>query len=283
MKYSFMILTFLATFVNCKAQDAIRIGGTHNFRSGDIVSTFSFDLNRTEKVDEKNGKYWLYNKNNFYILPASSIDIGEGTTSANNNILTQAIIGRAFFWKKYLVPGTYVHRYFYTAWEVSPTLNADKEFDEKLVYFQGKYLFNWGSWTQSFTRPDNTNAVTTGDFSFSIGPSGNFGYRHSKSYQKDHRYVSYGGFLQIQKRILAVDPVKNKSIESWSFSFAGNYSYLASELSEITTDNCVGILSASINRAIRDNLAIGVSYKYGNDNPKYMYVNLLELSLKLTY
>jgi len=64
-------------FQNMHAQDLFRIGAAHDFKSDKVVHTFSLDLNRTEKVDEKKDRA-LFRSKKYYISPSVDINIGDG-------------------------------------------------------------------------------------------------------------------------------------------------------------------------------------------------------------
>ena len=172
---------FLSTY-KVFGQDFIRIGAAHDFQKSKIVQTFSFDFNRTEKIDEKKGRFLIFDINNFYILPTSDVNIGDGVTSSENNILFQINIGKAYYGEKWKSKDNLSTSVWNRAIELNPSYNSDKLFNEKLAYGQLKYLLNFI--TQKFTVASDITYLKT-VHSIAMGLYSNLGYRHSKTYAQD--------------------------------------------------------------------------------------------------
>lgn len=257
------------------AQDFIRIGVAHDFQKNKIVQTFSFDFNRTEKIDEKKGRFLLFNKNNFYILPTSDVNLGEGVTSSENNILFQVNMGKAFYGDIWKSKNNLTTSAWNKAIEFNPSYNSDKLFSEKLTYGQLKFLLNLISQKH---KDASVNTYIKTVHSVAMGLFTNLGYRYSKTYDTDKLYSTVGILLDYKTRLL-----NSKNDENWVFKLSGNYYYIASDVSQLTSDKFGGIIKSSIDRLILKNTFIGLSFKYGNDNPNYKYVHTLELSAKIKY
>lgn len=260
---------------NTFGQDFIRIGAAHDFQKNKIVQTFSFDFNRTEKIDEKKGRFLLFDKNDFYILPTSDVNIGDGVTSSENNILFQLNLGKAFYGTPSKSKDNLTTYVCNKAIEFNPSYNSDKLFSEKLTYGQAKFLLNFisarhnGATEPIFVKTEHS--IATGLFT-------NIGYRYSKTYDTDNLYSTIGVLLDYKTRLL-----NSINEENWVFKVTGNYYYIASDVSQLTSDNFGGIIKSSIDWLTFKNTYLGLSHKYGNDNPNYKYVNTLELSLKIKY
>ncbi|RAK19578.1 hypothetical protein B0I03_1105 [Flavobacterium aquaticum] len=272
-------LLFIAVSVNlinkAVGQDFIRIGAAHDFSKNKVVQTFSFDFNRTEKIDEKKGRFLLFDHNNFYILPTSDVNIGDGITSSENNILFQINMGKAFYGKEWKNKDNLRTSAWNKAMEFNPSYNSDKLFQEKLVFGQFKFLVNLISQKHKDksenTYIQNVHSLTFGGFS-------NIGYRYSKTYDTDNLYSNAGILMDYKTRIL-----NSKNVDNWIFKVTGNYYHIISDVQQLTNDNFGGIIKSSIDRLIFKNTYIGLSHKYGNDNPNYKYVNTLEISTKIRY
>ena len=91
-------------------------------------------------------------------------------------------------------------------------------------------------------------------------------------------YSTLGFLVDYKTRLL-----NPKDKEKWIFKITGNYYYIASDVKELTSSSFGGILKCSIDKLIVKNTFIGISYKYGNDDPNYTYVHTLELSAKIKY
>lgn len=274
IKYLILVLTIISS-THTFSQDFIRIGAAHDFDKNKVVQTFSFDFNRTEKVDEKAGRFLLFDKNNFYILPSSEINIGDGVSSSENNILFQINIGKAFYGNKWKSEDDLRTSAWNKAIEFNPSYNSDKLFEERLTYGQVKFIFNLISQKHK-DKTDNTYIESVHSIAF--GPFSNLGYRNSKTFDTGKLYSTVGLLLDYKTRLL-----NSKNEESWVFKVSGNYFHINSDISQITIDNYGGIIKSSINRLILKNTYVGFSYKYGNDNPNYDYVHILELSMKIKY
>lgn len=267
------LLTIFST--KSYSQDFIRLGVAHDFQKTKVVQTFSFDFNRTENIKEKSGRFLLFNKNNFYILPTSDVNIGDGITSSENNILFQANIGKAFYGDIKKSEDKLTTNQWNKAIEFNPSYNSDKLFSEKLTFGQVKLLLNFiSSKHNGATEPIFIKRV----HSLASGVFSNIGYRYSKTYETDKLYSTVGLLLDYKTRIL-----NSKNDETWIFKLSGNYYYIASDVKELTTDNFGGIIKTSIDRLALKNTYVGLSHKYGNDNPNYKYVHTLELSIKIKY
>lgn len=261
--------------INIYSQDFIRIGLAHDFQENKIVQTFSFDLNRTEKIDEKAGKFLLYNKKNFYILPSSDINIGEGVTSSENNVLFQINIGKKFLGKLLKSKDNLRTSAWNKAIEFNPSYNSDKLFQEKLSYGQLKLLLNFISQKHS-DKTDSTYIKSV--HSIALGGFSNLGYRYSKINKTDDLYSTAGILFDYKTRLL-----DSENIENWIFKITGNYYYIISDVQQLTSDNFAGLIKSSVDKYVYKNIFVGLVYKYGNDNPNYNYIQTLELSVKLKY
>jgi len=265
-----LLLSFNSGPIFC--QDLFRVGLIHDFKKEKVVQTFSFDFNRTEKVDEKTDKA-IYKNKNFYIFPAADINLGDGVTSSENNILVQMVFGKGYYGNKHSSADQLSVFGWDRSFELNPSYNSNKLFDEKLIYGQMKYMFSYLA--QHFVSSDTTTSYINRVSSFAIGPFINNGMRKSAAYDKSEFYQTMGVILEFKKRI------QNKDLENaWIIKISGNYYYITSEINELTTDNYGGILKASIDRKIYKELLGGFSYKYGNDNPNYVYVHTLGFDLK---
>lgn len=271
-----MSVVFLAIFsTNSYSQDFIRLGVAHDFQKSKVVQTLSFDFNRTENIKEKAGRFLLYNKNNLYILPTSDVNIGDGITSSENNILFQANIGKAFFGELHKSEDKLTTNQWNKAIEINPSYNSDKLFLEKLSFGQVKFLLNFiSSKHNGAIEPIFVKRV----HSFATGIFSNIGYRYSKTYDTDNFYSTIGLLLDYKTRLL-----NSKNDETWVYKVSGNYYYIASDVKELTNDNFGGIIKSSVDRLALKNTYIGLSHKYGNDNPNYKYVHTFELSVKIKY
>ena len=143
LKITLLFIT-LSTIIsnNVLGQDFIRVSAAHDFQKNKVVQTFSFDFNRTEKIDEKKGKSLLFGHNNFYILPTSDVNIGDGVTSSENNILFQVNMGKAFYGENRKSKDNLRTSFWNKAIEFNPSYNSDKLFQEKLAFGQLKFLIN---------------------------------------------------------------------------------------------------------------------------------------------
>jgi hypothetical protein len=257
-------------------QDFLRIGAAHDFQKNKIVQTFSLDFNRTEKIDEKKGRYLLVSSADYYLLPTSDINLGDGVTSSENNVLAQLNAGKAFLGTISRSPkNSLVGNVWNKAIEFNPSYNSDRDFREKLTYGQLKFLLNFVSQRHnSATEPIFVQAV----HSFAVGAFGNEGYRFSKTYDTGNFYSTAGVLLDYKSRLLNA-----KNEENWVFKVTGNYYCILSEVDQLTSDNFGGLIKSSIDRRVVKTAYLGVMHKYGNDNPNYAYVNTLEFSLKIKY
>lgn len=61
LKIYLLLIVLGASYCNkVSAQDFIRVGAAHDFQKNKVVQTFSFDFNRTEKIDEKKRKIYSF-------------------------------------------------------------------------------------------------------------------------------------------------------------------------------------------------------------------------------
>ena len=279
MKYILLIAIFAICNTNkCLSQDFIRIGLAHDFKKNNLLQTFSFDFNRTEKVDEKVGKNILYNKKGFYLTPTSSVNVGDGTTSSENNILFQFFAGKSFFGKLHKSNNNLTTSVWNKAIELNPSFTSDKNFNEKLGYLQIKLLANFFSATD---KDATINTFKKNALSFSLGAFSNIGYRHSKNYNLGHQYITTGILSDFKYRIL--NKKENEIYDDWILGIKGNYYFVASELSQITLDKFAGSVKCSVDKRFYKSLYLGLLYKYNTDNPTYSIVHTLEISLKVKY
>lgn len=276
LKITLLFITFSTILSNkILGQDFIRIGAAHDFQKNKVVQTFSFDFNRTEKIDEKKGRFLLFDHNNFYILPTSDVNIGDGVTSSENNILFQINMGKAFYGEKWKSKDNLRTSAWNKAIEFNPSYNSDKLFQEKLAFGQLKLLVNLISQKH---KDATENTYIQSVHSIAFGGFSNLGYRYSKTYDTDDLYSTAGILLDYKTRIL-----NSKNEDTWVFKVTGNYYYIVSDVQQLTTDNFAGLIKSSIDRQIFKNTFIGLSHKYGNDNPNYKYVHTFELSAKIKY
>ncbi|WP_264523291.1 hypothetical protein [Flavobacterium sp. N502536] len=276
LKITLLLIVLLAILNNkVFGQDFIRIGAAHDFQKNKVVQTFSFDFNRTEKIDEKKGRYLLFDHNNFYILPSSDVNIGDGVTSSENNILFQINMGKAFYGEKWKSKDNLRTSAWNKAIEFNPSYNSDKLFQEKLIFGQLKLLVNLISQKH---KDATENTYIQSVHSIALGGFTNLGYRYSKTYDTDDLYSTAGILIDYKTRIL-----NSKNEDTWVFKVTGNYYYIVSDVQQLTTDNFAGLIKSSIDRQIFKNTFVGLSYKYGNDNPNYKYIHTLELSAKIKY
>jgi hypothetical protein len=278
MKLKIKLLIFVISFISVNksfGQDFFRIGAAHDFQKNKIVQTFSFDFNRTEKIDEKKGRFLLFDHNNLYILPSSDVNLGDGITSSENNILFQINMGKAFYGEKWKSKDNLRTSAWNKAIEFNPSYNSDKLFQEKLAFGQLKLLINLISQKhKDATEKTYIRSV----HSIALGGFSNLGYRYSNTNKTDALYSTAGILIDYKTRIL-----NSKNEDTWVFKVTGNYYYIVSDVQQLTTDNFAGLIKSSIDRQIFKNTFIGLSHKYGNDNPNYKYVHTLELSAKIKY
>lgn len=264
-------------WLELSAQDHLRLGVAADFNSkGKLVQTISIDLNRTEKVDEKVNQYWLFNKNGYFIQPSADINVGEKTSSADNNITVLLNMGRVYLDKR---PGVLK---FNKALEFNPTYSSDKNFQEKLVYGQLKGVVNVVK--SHFTLDVDT--FINRRFSASLGAFSNLGGRRSQSLDLNKLYATAGPLLEL-KWLWRKLP-KNKAdgtdpYTDWQLKVSGKGYYLFSEISALYDRDFAGTLQASLEKKFIRFFYLGLNYKYGNDNPTYKDIHTLELGLKFNY
>jgi hypothetical protein len=273
--YLLIIFTFFELPFSAKCQDFIRVGLGLGLNKKQLIQNFSFDFNRTKKIEEGEDRFLLYNVNDIYILPNADINIGEGISTSENNITFQMNSGKAF------MGNPTKHGLTTSVWneaiEFNPSYNSDKSFDEKLIYGQFKLIA-----THKIQKNDgieeNPNIVHV----FFASPSLflNLGYRNSKTFSMDKLYSTAGLALDLKARFRNLDSIP---YDDWIVKLNFSYSYLISELSELTTDKYAGLLKLSVSKRITDRIYIGINYLYGNDNPFYEYVHSADLSFKIKY
>lgn len=275
LNIALLLILSLVTINKGIGQDFIRIGAAHDFKKNAVVQTFSFDFNRTEKIDEKKGRFLLFDHNNFYILPTSDVNLGDGITSSENNVLFQLNAGKAFYGEKWKSKDNLRTSAWNKSMEFNPSYNSDKLFQEKLAFGQLKFLLNLISQKH---KDATENTYIRSVHSLALGGFTNLGYRYSSANKTDALYSTAGILIDYKTRTL-----NSKNEDTWVFKVSGNYYYIASDVQQLTTDNFAGLIKSSIDRQIFKNIFIGLLHKYGNDNPNYKYVHTLELSAKIKY
>jgi hypothetical protein len=275
LQYFLLLIAMIYGHSTILGQDFVRIGATHDFIKNKIVQTFSFDFNRTEIIDEKKGKFLIFDTNHIYLLPTCDVNLGDGVTSSENNVLFQLNFGKAFYGNKIKSNDNLRTSFWNKAIELNPSYNSDKLFSEKLTYAQAKLLLNYI--TQKFNGSSDSLYINK-IHSIAFALFSNLGYRYSATYNKGELYSTLGLLTDCKTRLL-----KSNHQENWIFKITGNYYYIASDVNDLTSDNFGGIIKCSIDKLIIKNVFIGTSYKYGNDNPNYKYVHTLELSAKFKY
>jgi hypothetical protein len=282
--YKNAILIFLLSSTGKNfAQDFIRIGSAFDFNKDKLVQTFTFDLNRTEKIDEKSGKYsWLGNKTHWYLLPEADVNIGEKISSSENNILAQVTIGTFCKGQPKKISEDKIQQ-VYKAFEANPTFVADKDFNEKLTYAKLKGLIN----LVQMTRPPSEESYVKKGFSISGGAFSNIGYRESKTYNQSTFYSTAGFLSECKFQWLKKIDEKNENEEpytNWQIKISSNYYYIISDQKLLYDNNFAGSLKLSIDKSIFDKiLYVSLGYKLGNDTPLYNDYHALELSLKVNF
>lgn len=259
------------------AQDHLRLGVAADFNSkGKLVQTISFDLNRTEKVDEKVNQYWLFSKNGYFIQPSADINIGEKTTSADNNITVLLNMGRVYLDKK---QGTLKWN---KVLEFNPTYSSDKNFQEKLVYGQFKAVLNVIK--SHYALPVDT--FINRKFSFSAGAFSNLGGRRSQVLDLNKFYAIAGPLAELKWLWRKLPKNKAEGTDpytDWQLKISGKGYYLFSELAPVYDKDFAGSVSVGLDKKFVRFFYVGLSYKYGNDNPTYKNVHTLEFGLKFNY
>ncbi|GAA5020312.1 hypothetical protein GCM10011506_05110 [Marivirga lumbricoides] len=278
-KTLFIIVLFTLIGKSGFSQDMFRFGvGTSLKDSTSFIQTISFDFNRTESVKEKSGKSLLYNKNGIYLTPSSDVNLGEGTTSSENNVTFQFSLGKVFLGE--LKNENLKQHQFNQGLELSPSFTADKSFKEYLYYGQISYQLNWiGS---KFTDSDPEKDYVKKGFLFAISPFVNLGQRTSKSLNANNFYSVAGLILETKYRLLTKDK-KDKPIENRVFKLSGDLFAILSENDSIYDNHLAGKLKCSTDKRISKKLFWNISYKIGNDGPIYKDFHALETGLKLKY
>lgn len=276
--YKFLVLLPLIIWpaCSCLGQDFVRIGAAMDFNKKQVVQTFSFDLNRTERIDEKTGKYLIFTNKNWYLLPAVDVNIGEKTTSSENNILTQIVIGN---FKTLPRRGSSTKDYS-IGFEVNPTFNADKDFNEKLAYLQLKGV---GNMVDSKGPSDASGYVTSG-YVIAGGLFTNAGLRYSRTFDTTGYYQTAGFLTECKFQWFDKYEDKDENEEpftTWQIKLTGNYFAVVSDEELLYDKDFGGSLKFSVEKHLFGKaLYISSSYKLGNDTPLYTDFHTLELSLK---
>jgi hypothetical protein len=275
LMYFIVIFSFLEIPFSANCQDFIRVGLGLDFNKNQLIQNFSLDFNRTKKIEEREGRFLLYDVNDFYILPNADLNIGEGISSSENNIAFQLNSGKAFYGNK--VQQDLNTSVWNEAIEFNPSYNSDKSFDEKLVYGQLKFIA-----THIIQRSNGIEEHPNLVHVFFASPSllFNLGYRNSKTFSMDKLYSTAGLALDLKARFKTLDTIADDDLV---IKLNIGYSYIISDLSELTSDKYAGLLKFSINKRISDKIYIGINYVYGNDNPYYEYVHSADLSFKIKY
>lgn len=255
------------------AQDLIRIGLGGDFKKSNFIQTLSFDLNRTEQVDEKKGRFFVFDDKGYYLLPTVDVNIGEKPTSSENNILLQLTAGKMFSGKKRPNAAKKVLLIWNKSIELNPSYNADKNFIEKLGYAQVKFMLN-PIWSKFYPSDKFKN-----ESSLAFGLFSNNGFRHSATYSKNSAYSTGGVIVSFKERFRNDRQTEDNVV----LALSGNYYRIFSELDELTNDNYAGALKASIDKLLCKKFYIGLIYKYGSDNPTYTCISTIELALKIKY
>ena len=278
-KTQIILILILASIKVGYSQDMFRFGiGTSLKDSTNFIQTISFDFNRTESVEEKSGKSLIYNKNGFYLTPSSDVNLGEGTTSSENNVTFQFAVGKIFLGD--LKNNDLRQSQFNSGIELSPSFTSDKNFNEYLYYGQLSYKFNWiGS---KFTGFDPEKDYVKKGFFFAVSPFVNIGHRTSQSLNQDEFYSTAGIIIEAKYRLIEQDK-KNEPIENWVFKLSGDYFGVVSEISSIYNNDFAGKLKCSIDKIIFDKLYLNMSYKIGNDGPVYNDFHAIEMGIKVKY
>jgi hypothetical protein len=263
----------------CFGQDFVRIGAAMDFKKKQVVQTFSFDLNRTEKIDEKAGKYLFVTNDNWYLLPAVDVNIGEKTTSSENNILAQIIIGNY----KNLQRRQGSSRDYSVAFELNPTFNTDKDFNEKLTYLQLKGV---GNMIDS-KGPSNAGGYVKSGYVIAAGLFTNVGFRYSRSFDTTGYYQTAGIVTECKFQWFGKVDESDENEDpfyKWQIKFSGNYFGIVADEKLLYDKDFGGILKLSVEKNLFQKVIyISAGYKLGNDTPLYTDFNALELSLKYNF
>lgn len=81
----------------------------------------------------------------------------------------------------------------------------------------------------------------------------------------------------------AASTIKKTEIDDLVFKITGGYYYILSDAKILRDDDFAGLVKASLDKYLIENIYINTTYKYGNDNPNYSYVHTLEFGLKFKY
>lgn len=279
-KLQWLLLLLVLTKNVCLAQDFVRLGIAMDFKKDQLVQTFSFDLNRTEKIDEKKGKYFFVsNESNWYFQPAVDVNVGEKVSSSENNILAQMVIGKY----KDLASVEKNEKIYSVAMEFNPTFNADKDFNEKLGYLEIKGL---GNMVDSEGSSDASGFVKSG-YVIAAGLFTNAGIRYSRTYDTRGYYQTAGFLTECKFQWFGKYNVRDEFEEpftTWQIKLTGNYFSIVSDEELLYDKNFAGSLKLSVEKhLLGKGLYLSASYKLGNDTPLYTDFHILELSLKFNF
>lgn len=284
-----LISIFLTTSaVSLSGQDFIRWSlGSSLDKSSTFVQSISLDLNRTEAKSEKEGFYFFYGPKG-YILPVVDFNIGDGVASANNNVSAQIRFGKNFFLEK----SKDTHLFF----NVAPTYNADRVFDEELLYTDFDFGVNHVKSKDKVIEVNNESVpfiyrVT----SISGGVSNNLGYRWSEFNDDSGAYARTGLFVNLKIRMRrnnftslsstgkGKDIAEYKHWDNIVLNISSVYYAIHSELEALTTNSSVGSLNISLDKYLSHKLSLNMAYIYSEDNPKYSEVHTLTFGLKMKF
>ncbi len=271
-------ILFFILITSAYSQDLIRIGVTHDFKKKKAVDSFSLDLNLTDKEESRPVKYFLFDTDGYYLLPSSAINIGDGVTASENNVMAQIKAGKMFYGSPFHIfsrNNTYIIN---QSVEINPSYNSDKNFEEKTAFAQIKILLNLIGQVSNGLA-DNPRIEKA--FVATFGPYTNIGYRWSRELDLNKLYSTAGFFLDFKKRNMV--KVGDYEVDDLSYRLYGNVYYIASDLSELYKERYAGLVKVSVIKRILNKTYLGISYKYGNDNPVYSTINVLELSFAVNY
>ena len=298
MKKFITIVSLLLTNI-VAAQDFIRVGGAFGLgeESNDIVQSITFDLNRTKaKRETDQNIYFLYTPKHYYILPVIDINLGENIKVSENNIKSAFRFGKNFCINK--------NKNTYYFINLEPTYNSDKDFSEKLYYanINAGFKFYKDNETEKVVNlngSDEKFIIRENELSLTMGILNKIGERDSKTYNKRNQYLLTGGFLEFtftfNKNNLKelIETAKNtkqkftrsdlKQYANWTIIIKPRLLSIIGDLEEVTNNNSTGFIDTSIEKYINKNISFSLNYKFGNDQPKYDEVNVLEFGFKYKF
>ncbi|MEJ2627270.1 MAG: hypothetical protein P8078_01745 [bacterium] len=278
-----VIMLFLSYHSQVNSQDMFRLGLGFSFvNSTDFVHSFSFDFNRTENIKEKIGKGLYYGDNNIYLIPSADVNLGQGTSSAENNVNLQISLGKSIFGK--LSNSGLKQRQFNRAFEVAPSYTSDKNFMERLYYGQISYKFNFIASRFSGNDPQR-DYVISGDL-IAVSPFTNIGTRRSDNFDKTAFYITSGFKFEAQFRRLIQIQGKNtekREVENLVFKISALLYVILSDINAIYNENLAGKIVVSVDKRIYNKLAGNLSYKFGNNGPTYKKYHLADFGIKIYF